>query len=58
MWTFTITVQYIQIYQDLKRIKALKLEHSTINHTQMLEELKLHQQQSIQHITNAFQQNK
>ena len=41
-------------YRDLKQVNALQIQDSTLNHTTIMEELKHHQAQSLNQITNAF----
>lgn len=44
-------------HRDLKRVNALQIQDSSINHAQILNELKTHQQESLTSITNAFTDN-
>ena len=41
-------------YRDLKKVNALQIQHSSINHAEMLHELKTHQNNSILQLTETL----
>ena len=41
-------------YRDLKKVNALQIQHSNINHAEMLNDLKTHQNQSILQLTETL----
>ena len=45
-------LHFRKAYRDLKKVNALQINQSTLNHTAMMDDLKTHQEQTIQQMTD------